>query len=384
MALSNVALTDTFDVWRTRTNQIIIVTNDVAENDFNKISGNTRFRNITMNPDERTEVVNVSNGYISANGAGLRYLKNTSIVGVITNSQLQNNKITLISNTSAITVSGGVADIGKTVYIDAKIVDRVNDTSTTNIAAASAVKTTYDYATSIGVSDNAFATAIGTSGNAYAVVVGASANARANVVGTSGNAYTLAAFTQANTALSTAQAALVNSSATFAGTLTFAQSGTNTAPVIARGGAGNTSTGLFFPATRNTVALVANSQYGVYVSPTGNVSIGSANASYKLHVLGDIYATGDITAFSDAALKTDVVTISDAVSLVKNLRGVRYTRTDNQQRKVGVIAQEVREVLPEVVVNSDNQIGVSYQSMVAVLIEAVKELSAEVEKLKGK
>lgn len=384
MALSNVALTDTFDVWRTRTNQIIIVTNDVAENDFNKVSGNTRFRNTTMNPDERTEVLNVSNGYISANGAGLRYLKNTSINGVLTNSQLQNNRITLISNSSSLTIVGGVANLGNTAYINASVTSSVSTASDTTLATANAVKTAYDYATTAAAAGNTYAALIGTSSNAYAVVIGSSANARANVVGASGNAYALLAFNQANTALSTAQAALVNSSATFAGTLTFAQSGTNTAPVIARGGAGNTSTGLFFPATRNTVALVANSQYGVYVSPTGNVSVGSANAAYKLHVLGDIYATGDITAFSDIALKTDVVTISDAVNLVKNLRGVRYTRTDNQQRKVGVIAQEVREVLPEVVVNSDNQIGVSYQSMVAVLIEAVKELSAEVDKLKGK
>ena len=207
MALSNVALTDTFDLWRTRTNQLIIINNDLTENDFNKLTGNVRFRNVTMNPDERVEVLNVSNGYISANGAGLRYLKNTSIWGVLLNSQLQNSRITLISNSSSLTIAGGGANLGNTVYLNVNASDRTNDTSTTNVATANSVKTTYDYATSKFSESTSYTTSVGLVGNSYAIFVGAASNSYASSIGISSNAYTLAAFNRANTALATAQAA---------------------------------------------------------------------------------------------------------------------------------------------------------------------------------
>lgn len=114
-----------------------------------------------------------------------------------------------------------------------------------------------------------------------------------------------------------------------------------------------------------------------------NVGIGIAPA-YKLHVDGDIYATGDITAFSDVAIKENIQTIIDPVEKVMALRGVTYTRKDTKEDKIGLIAQEVREVLPELVIEKEGNIGVAYQNMVALLIEAVKELKSEIEVLKNK
>lgn len=114
-----------------------------------------------------------------------------------------------------------------------------------------------------------------------------------------------------------------------------------------------------------------------------NVGLGTA-PSYKLHVQGDIYATGDITAFSDIAIKENIETITNPVDKVMALRGVTYTRKDTQEDKIGLIAQEVREVLPQLVVEKGGNIGVAYQNMVALLIEAVKELKAEIEILKNK
>lgn len=99
---------------------------------------------------------------------------------------------------------------------------------------------------------------------------------------------------------------------------------------------------------------------------------------------GTITATGDITAYSDASLKTDVATISNALNLVKSLRGVSFTRLETGRRGIGVIAQELAAIVPEAVkTNEDGLLSVAYGNLVGVLIEAVKELSRKVERLEG-
>lgn len=95
---------------------------------------------------------------------------------------------------------------------------------------------------------------------------------------------------------------------------------------------------------------------------------------------GTVTAT-DVTITSDARLKSDVYTLYGALDMVQAMRGVRYTI--DGKRRVGVIAQETQAVLPEVVIeNSDGMLSVAYGNIVGVLIEAVKELKAEVDSLK--
>ena len=64
------------------------------------------------------------------------------------------------------------------------------------------------------------------------------------------------------------------------------------------------------------------------------------------------------------------------------MRGVTYTRKDTNEKGVGVIAQEIEDVLPQVVQDGEYK-SVAYGNIVGVLIEAVKELKAEIEELKG-
>jgi hypothetical protein len=105
----------------------------------------------------------------------------------------------------------------------------------------------------------------------------------------------------------------------------------------------------------------------------------------QLTVTGSIYASGDITALSDQRYKTNVSTVSNALSMVESLRGVYFTPTsDPTTRKIGLIAQEVEKVLPEVVVTDtgeDKKKSISYGNVVGLLIEAVKELSEQVKDL---
>jgi len=95
---------------------------------------------------------------------------------------------------------------------------------------------------------------------------------------------------------------------------------------------------------------------------------------------GAFTATGDITAYSDARLKDNVQTIDGALDKVAAMRGVTYHKDGKQG--TGVIAQEMQEVMPEVVMQNDEYLSVAYGNLVGVLIEAVKELKAEVEELK--
>lgn len=98
-------------------------------------------------------------------------------------------------------------------------------------------------------------------------------------------------------------------------------------------------------------------------------------------VNGNIVASGDITGLSDSRLKTHVSTVHDALEMVDNMRGVWYTMGDKD--RVGVIAQEMEKILPEVVVTGDDGYkSVAYGNIVGVLIEAIKELKREVDRLK--
>ena len=98
----------------------------------------------------------------------------------------------------------------------------------------------------------------------------------------------------------------------------------------------------------------------------------------------------NVTAFSDERLKTDIKTIGDGLSIVKQLRGVTYKRTDlgsDRPEEIGFIAQEVEKVLPHVVLTGNDVYqlkSVDYGRITSVLIEAVKELSARVEELENK
>ena len=93
-----------------------------------------------------------------------------------------------------------------------------------------------------------------------------------------------------------------------------------------------------------------------------------------------VTAGGDVTAFSDMRIKHDIETIEGALAKVSDMRGV-YFKRNNGDAGTGVIAQEIENILPEVVKDGEYK-SVAYGNMVGILIEAIKELKAEVEKLK--
>ena len=95
----------------------------------------------------------------------------------------------------------------------------------------------------------------------------------------------------------------------------------------------------------------------------------------------------DVTAFSDRRLKTDIEPITNALPKVMQMQGVYYKRNDveDAREQIGVIAQDMEEIVPEVVLTADDDMqtkSVDYGKLCAVLIESIKELKAEIDELK--
>jgi hypothetical protein len=106
---------------------------------------------------------------------------------------------------------------------------------------------------------------------------------------------------------------------------------------------------------------------------------------------GSVVAIGNVTAFSDARVKTNIVEIDSPLEKIKNMRGVYYNRIDDSNtspvRHVGVIAQEVEAVLPEVVLTDTSEAknkSVAYGNIVALLIEGMKAQQSTIESLLDK
>ena len=109
-------------------------------------------------------------------------------------------------------------------------------------------------------------------------------------------------------------------------------------------------------------------------------------------ITGNFTASGNVTANSDIKLKTNIKPIENALEKVTKMRGVEFDRIDrDNEHQIGVIAQEIEEVIPEVVSDNYGTKAVAYGNITAVLIEAIKEqqvminnLKAEIEELKKK
>jgi hypothetical protein len=137
------------------------------------------------------------------------------------------------------------------------------------------------------------------------------------------------------------------------------------------------------PAGRNHVVI---NPFG----DEGNVGIGTAAPSDKLHVVGNVRAN-DFLITSDVRLKTAIRPLRDAAKKLAALRGVEFTWRDRadaaghpvQRRGAGVIAQEVEAVAPELVEGAEYK-SVNLSGMIGMLVEAFKDLTAENRELKSR
>ena len=140
-----------------------------------------------------------------------------------------------------------------------------------------------------------------------------------------------------------------------------------------------------------------------YFYANSSSQIGTLNSgrgwSFKVDNSGNATATGNVTAYSDARLKEDIKPLENALLTVTKLNGVSYIRKSTGEKEIGFVAQDVKEIVPELVSIVDDRVEntdgtmpegiedlhvMKYQNTVALLVEAIKELKTEVDNLKEK
>ena len=214
------------------------------------------------------------------------------------------------------------------------------------------------------------------SANVLAYNTGIGANAFTSATISGANTVSIAAFNKANSSVIPVQSDTINVTRFIA----FINTSSGNASTL------NVSTShLLFNPSSNTVTT--NNMYLITSLGVGTGASGT---------IGEIRATNDITAYysSDISLKTNIIPIPNALDKVLSVRGVKFDWTESyikerggedpyfvRKHDVGIIAQEIERILPEIVATRDNGIkAVRYEKLIALLIEAIKELNAKIER----
>ena len=376
--VSILSYANTFGDWVVTTNSLVKENNDFAANNYIKPTG-------TLYLNAPTLGLQVANNAIIAGGL--------QVQGTGSSGYIQNNFRV-----------DGISTIAGSNIVTANVIGSGTALSVSNNASVAGVLTT----NALAVSNNAtvagnvsamafFITGVGTgllntnvTGNANTVnngvyLTGSYANpawitslANTKITGV------VTASQIANTAVAAGAYTYANFTVDQQGRLTNASSGTT--PVTSITGTANqvVVTGTITPTLSlpQSVATTSSVQFGSF--GVGTAASGTA---------GEIRATNNITSYySDDRLKNMLGNIQNALESLKTLNGFYYKANDLAQSlgytdrtEVGLSAQEVQKILPEIVVPApidDKYLTIHYERIIPLLVEAIKELSAEVEKLK--
>jgi hypothetical protein len=209
--------------------------------------------------------------------------------------------------------------------------------------------------------------------------------------------YANSAFTVANNSLAidTTQNTNITAASSYANsgfiTANSAASYGNSGFLVANSAASYANSG--FTKANNALTAGANTTTSVQL---GSLGIGTAASG----TTGEIRATNEVTAYysSDSRLKENVQTIENALDKLRQLNGVMFDWTDEvilqrggedgyfvRKHDTGLIAQQVEEVLPEVVADrQDGYKAIKYEKMAGLIIQGINELNGEVKTIKEK
>ena len=122
---------------------------------------------------------------------------------------------------------------------------------------------------------------------------------------------------------------------------------------------------------------------GTGITYTGPINFVTENMSIN----GNLNVTGNIYSYSDKSIKDNIIKLENCLNKLINITGYSFTRKDLENMStihIGLLAQEVEKMFPEIVNNSNSIKSINYNSMIAVIIESIKELKTEITQLKLK
>jgi ribosomal protein S4 len=134
--------------------------------------------------------------------------------------------------------------------------------------------------------------------------------------------------------------------------------------------------------------VLADSAADATEADGAGITIDGANATFNYASVGDKWVSNkqiDAPFFnttSDIRLKDNIQTINNALDKVASIRGVTFTWKENGNASMGIIAQEVEAVAPEVIGETNGYKAVNYDGLIGLLIESIKDLKKEIEALK--
>jgi len=133
--------------------------------------------------------------------------------------------------------------------------------------------------------------------------------------------------------------------------------------------------------SKGTIYIEPNAGDDLYIVPTdwtnnlNTIIYGDLSVSSSVKALSFIYS-------SDKSLKTNIQPLENSLEKVLQLQGVSFNWKENGKEDIGLIAQDVEAVFPELVSGEDGEKSVEYGNLVAVLIEAIKEQQKQINELK--
>lgn len=320
----------------------------------------------------------------------------------LTNSEIDQNFINIDADldlkapiasptfTGSVTIPGGTINatsIGATTRSTGAFTSlAANGAVTFTAGTASTTTGTGTLVVTGGVGVSGQVTASTFSGNGAAITAIDAANVTSGILPAArlSGSYTININGSATSATSATSAASATTATNLSGgSIT---TGTNTTSVGAAGGS-NTQ----FMGSTVYGAVVSFHRSGAYavnfgldtdnVFRLGGWSDGTNVYRWSSDAAGNFVARGNVSAYSDIRLKTDLSKITNALDKIDQLTGYVYTRIDTNERQTGLIAQDVEKVLPEAVHHGD-MLAVNYGQMMGLIVEAIKELRAEINALK--
>ena len=392
MTIANVTLNDTFDTWRTRTNQLIVQSEEshaLALASFNYANSatftaaNIATEILISNTTVQGLITNSSNVIVTA------YLANTNLADVHNkandaytraNSSLARSNLALtIANNASNTALSVEANVGiivaNTLMSNAAIINIIGATANTiaaNVLANVDLITVSNTAPITPVNGQVWWNTDIARLLLYYVDEDSSQWVDTNPVTNIEAAYDTAnaAFNAANGAPTTSRVNTIYTVANGAYDL----ANTVNSALANVGGGGTTIT--IGDETTNAATFY------VTLSPNTSGNVSQLNVSSTKLTYNPSTGTLSSTVFnslSDISAKENISTISDALEIVQRMNGVSFTWKDNGRPSFGLIAQELEQVAPELVDSSGDMKTVNYDGIIAFLVEAIKQLNEKLE-----